>query len=169
MPIFLFAGLYSGLKFWYCMLFLQIFILLLILAVDLWTVYTFRYNQVLSTEEAVRRTKIMYEILQNAGINIIRVGLKASEIMEDQIGFHPAFRQLVESEIAKDRISRELDLLGDDPADITVYANSRSFGNIYGHKGINREFFQKKYPHLHIKGAEDDSLKDDQYRVIRTL
>jgi hypothetical protein len=123
----------------------------------------------LSTEEAVRRTKIMYEILQNAGINIIRVGLKASEIMEDQIGFHPAFRQLVESEIAKDRISRELDLLGDDPADITVYANSRSFGNIYGHKGINREFFQKKYPHLHIKGAEDDSLKDDQYRVIRTL
>ena len=123
----------------------------------------------LSTEEAVRRTKIMYEILQNAGINIIRVGLKASEIMEDQIGFHPAFRQLVESEIAKDRISRELDLLGDDPANITVYANSRSFGNIYGHKGINREFFQKKYPHLHIKGAEDDSLKDDQYRVIRTL
>lgn len=123
----------------------------------------------LSTEEAVRRTKIMYEILQNAGINIIRVGLKASEIMEDQIGFHPAFRQLVESEIAKDRISRELDLLGDDPADITVYANSRSFGNIYGHKGINREFFQKKYPHLHIKGAEDDSLKDDQYRVIRAL
>ena len=54
MPIFLFAGLYSGLKFWYCMLFLQIFILLLILAVDLWTVYTFRYNQILSTEEAVK-------------------------------------------------------------------------------------------------------------------
>ena len=54
MPLFLVAGLYSGLRLWYCMLFLQIFILLLILAVDLWTVYTFRYNQVLSAEEAVK-------------------------------------------------------------------------------------------------------------------
>ena len=50
-----------------------------------------------------------------------------------------------------------------DRIDIFMYDGS---GNIYGHKGINREYFQKKYPHLHIKGAEDDSMKDNQYRVI---
>ena len=90
----------------------------------------------LSLGEAVRRTKIMYEILEEAGINIIRVGLKASEIMENEIGFHPAFRQLVESEIAKDRISAQLEGLPD--GEYTVLANSRSFGNIYGHKGSQR-------------------------------
>ena len=125
----------------------------------------------LSLEEAVSRTKVMYEILEDAGINIIRVGLKASEIMEHQIGFHPAFRQLVESEIAKDRISSQLDSLdipeGDKRVLIRVRANSHSFGNIYGHKGSNRNYFSKKYPHLIIKGAADDSLDDNCYKVIQ--
>ena len=125
----------------------------------------------LSLEESVRRTKVMYEILSEAGINIIRVGLKASEIMEDQIGFHPAFRQLVESEIAQDVIEEQLAQLNaeipDDSAmiQVTVLANSHSFGNIYGHKGSNRDYFSKKYPHLIIKGAADDSLDDNCYVV----
>ena len=118
----------------------------------------------LSLEEAVQRTKIMYEILEDAGINIIRVGLKASEIMENEIGFHPAFRQLVESDIAKDRIEAQLAVLPD--GSYSVLANSHSFGNIYGHKGANREYFAKKYPHLILKGAADESLSDNQYKVI---
>lgn len=121
----------------------------------------------LSLEEAVQRTKIMYEILEDAGINIIRVGLKASEIMENEIGFHPAFRQLVESEIAKDRIEAQLSGLTD--GSYSVLANSHSFGNIYGHKGQNREYFAKKYPRLILKGAADDSLSDNQYKVISAV
>ena len=122
----------------------------------------------LSLDESVRRTKAMYEILEDAGINIIRVGLKASEIMENEIGFHPAFRQLVETEIAKDRISKELDkiTLSKDPIHVTVKANTHSYGNIFGHKGSNREYFAKKYPHLIIKGAVDDGLMNDRYLVI---
>lgn len=118
----------------------------------------------LSLEEAVRRTRIMYEILEDAGINIIRVGLKASEIMENEIGFHPAFRQLVESEIARNRIEALLKGLPD--GSYSVLANSHSFGNIYGHKGMNREYFSKKYPRLYLKGAADESLADNQYRII---
>ena len=121
----------------------------------------------LSLEEAVQRTKIMYEILEDAGINIIRVGLKASEIMENEIGFHPAFRQLVESEIAKDRIEAQLSGLTD--GSYSVLANSHSFGNIYGHKGQNREYFAKKYPRLILKGAADESLSDNQYKVISAV
>ena len=122
----------------------------------------------LSLEEAVSRTCLMYEILEDAGINIIRVGLKASEIMDREIGFHPAFRDLVETEIARKRIGAQLEALSQLPpgTEVTVYANSRSFGNIYGHKGSNREYFAKKYPHLIIKGAEDPSLKDNCYKVI---
>ncbi|MBR6472341.1 MAG: radical SAM protein [Firmicutes bacterium] len=121
----------------------------------------------LTLEEAVKRTKLMYEILEDAGINIIRVGLKSSEIMAREIGFHPAFRQLVESEIAKDRIECALASLKDDPHfnAVTVSANSHSYGNIFGHKGSNREYFSKKYPHLIIKGAVDDGLRDNCYAV----
>ncbi len=121
--------------------------------------------QPLPLEEAVQRAKEMYLILEENGINVIRVGLKASEIMEDQIGFHPAFRQLMESEIAKDSIESQLSAMGygGEPLSLLIRANSRSFGNIYGHKGMNRDHFQKKYPRLRLKGALDESLKDGEY------
>ncbi|MBR5740642.1 MAG: radical SAM protein [Firmicutes bacterium] len=121
--------------------------------------------QPLPLEEAVTRAKEMFMILEDAGINVIRVGLKASDIMDDQIGFHPAFRQLMESEIARDAIEAQLKTIsyGGEPLSVLVHANSRSFGNIYGHKAMNKEYFQKKYPRLRLKGALDDSLKDNEY------
>ncbi|MBQ7703554.1 MAG: radical SAM protein [Firmicutes bacterium] len=119
----------------------------------------------LPLEESVTRAKEMFLILEGAGINVIRVGLKASDIMDDQIGFHPAFRQLMESEIARDSIEAQLTGFNyaGEPLSVLIHANSRSFGNIYGHKGSNKEFFQKKYPRLRMKGALDDSLNDNQY------
>lgn len=121
--------------------------------------------QPLPLEEAVQRAKEMYLILEGNGINVIRVGLKASEIMEDQIGFHPAFRQLMESEISRDSMEAQLAAMSyaGEPLSLLVRANSRSFGNIYGHKGMNRDHFQKKYPRLRLKGALDESLKDGEY------
>ena len=62
----------------------------------------------LSEEEAVLRSKAMYEILDDAGINIIRVGLKSSDIMASETAFHPAFRQLVEGRIARERLEAGL-------------------------------------------------------------
>lgn len=65
--------------------------------------------QPLSRQEAVYRTKKMYEILSEAGITIMRVGLKSTDIIGDGGAinggtYHPAFRQLVEGSIARDRI-----------------------------------------------------------------
>lgn len=62
----------------------------------------------LSEEEAVLRSKAIYEILDDAGINIIRVGLKSSDIMSNDAAFHPAFRQLVEGRIARERLETAL-------------------------------------------------------------
>lgn len=63
----------------------------------------------LTREEAVNRTKEMYKILDDAGITIMRVGLKSTDIIGEGGAinggtYHPAFRQLVEGEIAKERI-----------------------------------------------------------------
>ena len=66
----------------------------------------------LSEEEAVNRSKAMYEILENAGINIIRVGLKSSDILASETAFHPAFRQLVEGRIARERLETALQAAG---------------------------------------------------------
>ena len=67
----------------------------------------------LTTDEAVAITKEMYRILDNAGINIIRVGLKSTDLITEggEIRghtFHPAFRQLVEGELAKEQLEEQL-------------------------------------------------------------
>lgn len=67
----------------------------------------------LSREEAVTRTAAMYRILDDAGITIMRVGLKSTDVIGEGGAinggtYHPAFRQLVEGRIARDRIEPEL-------------------------------------------------------------
>lgn len=70
----------------------------------------------LPLDEAVRTAKDMYLILQAAGVSVIRMGLKSSDNIADGksiLGstFHPAFRQLVESLVAREDLERQL-LLG---------------------------------------------------------
>ena len=115
--------------------------------------------------EAVKRSKAIYEILDDNGINIIRVGLKSSEIMADELSFHPAFRQLVEGDIAKERIERQI--MGIDGNILVIKSNSHSFNNIFGHNGRNREYFSDKYPDKKMSFEVDNSLKDNEYLVIQ--
>lgn len=75
--------------------------------------------QPLSREEAVARTAAMYKILDDAGITIMRVGLKSTDIIGEGGSinggtYHPAFRQFVEGRIARDKIEPHLDRIVDD-------------------------------------------------------
>lgn len=118
----------------------------------------------LSTEEAVNITKEMYKILTDAGINIIRVGLKSSDLIRENgkiqgTTFHPAFRQLVEGSIARDKM--EMLLLDNLSAsgtsnEVIFYSNARWFSNMIGHKGCNKEYFTTAYPHLEFKYKIDN-------------
>ena len=129
----------------------------------------------LSEDEAVNRTKAMYEILDNAGINIIRVGLKSSDIMADQPAFHPAFRQLVEGRIARESLEAQVDGLysgvsfGAERFTLFI-SNEKCYNNMFGHKGVNRRYFADKYPKLDIRYVKDSevglSLADNRYRVL---
>ncbi|MFR2966828.1 MAG: elongator complex protein 3 [Anaerovoracaceae bacterium] len=66
-------------------------------------------------KDMVERTAAMYKILTDAGINVIRVGLKSSDIMSDENNtadtFHPAFRQLVEGLLARQQLEAQIDHL----------------------------------------------------------
>ncbi|MGI6731559.1 MAG: elongator complex protein 3 [Anaerovoracaceae bacterium] len=128
----------------------------------------------LSEEEAIHTTKEMYLILKKAGINVIRIGLKSSDFIDikSDVGggsFHPAFRQLVEAEIAKEELESQLiQLLANTNQEqenirIQFFSNGPSFSNMVGNKKSNRIYFEKKYPHVRITFHVDHTLLNDVY------
>ena len=132
----------------------------------------------LSREEAVLRTKEMYKILDDAGITIMRVGLKSTEIIGEGGAinggtYHPAFRQLVEGEIARERIIPLLDSVmskreavpDGKKTEVKLYSNSLWFSNMIGHKACNRRFFEEKYPELTIHYTKEENLPDGRFEV----
>lgn len=113
----------------------------------------------LTTEEAVEITKEMYKLLTAAGINIIRVGLKSSDLIRENGAisgstFHPAFRQLVESTIAREKMEHLLkNLLSGTPSarEVTFFSNEKWFSNMIGHKASNKAYFASICPDLIIR------------------
>lgn len=138
----------------------------------------------LSEEDAVMRTAKMYKILTDAGINVIRVGLKSSDIISDENNtagtFHPAFRQLVEGYIARESIESQIndlypqikDFQGEQQDFSPVCAfvsNDKSRNNLFGHKQSNKLYFEKEYARLDIRYLTDRqlgiTLEDGEYLV----
>lgn len=126
----------------------------------------------LSREEAIARTLAMYKILDAAGIYIMRVGLKSTDIIEDGGAinggtYHPAFRQLVEGRLMREKVESALQPYLDTTSDlITICSNQSWFSNLVGNCAENKRYFQRKYPQLKIKFSVDDSL-DDREVCIR--
>ncbi len=136
----------------------------------------------LSQEEAVFTTKEMYKILDHAGIKIIRVGLKSTDIINENGAvtggtYHPSFRQLVESQIAREALEAQLqsllaaDLNSDDfNREIQHYSfesNEKCFSNMIGNKGSNKNYFIKMYPDIKITYSKNRSLADNHYNVLK--
>ena len=92
----------------------------------------------------------MYKILMKAGITIMRVGLKSTDLVTNEAdlghGYHPAFRQLVEGEICKEQMQQ--------------LSNERWFSPMIGHKAANKKYFESKYPLLSFSYKQDPTLKD---------
>lgn len=143
------------------------------------------YNP-MTTDEAVAITKEMYRILDDAGINIIRVGLKSTDLITEggEIQghtYHPAFRQLVEGEIAREQLESQLQALLEkaDPPEaeensgitgtctFAFVSNGPSFSNMIGNSRANKIYFEKKYPELKIRFKTDPSLEDGKYIVVK--
>lgn len=146
---------------------------------QLYNMYREGIYEPLSTETAVSITKEMYKILDNAGINIIRVGLKSTDLITEggQIQghtFHPAFRQLVEGEIAKEQLEEQLlshaKALGISPSELSgaydFCSSGNSFSNMVGHRKANKDYFSAAYPKLRVKYRADNSLDDGKYIVV---
>ncbi|MBP3816639.1 MAG: radical SAM protein [Firmicutes bacterium] len=145
----------------------------------------------LSREEALSRTKEMYRILEDAGIYIMRVGLKSTDIINsknlgeiNQGTYHPAFRELVEGELAKEEIQSQIDMLltrkkdnskvegsidsgSSNPhkARLVISCHPESMSLAAGHEGVNREYFAKRYPEFTIGFQKEETLPRGRYKV----
>ena len=123
----------------------------------------------LSSEEAVRITKEMYLMLKQAGINVIRIGLKSTDYISENGDveggtYHPAFRQLVESEIAKEQLENQITPMLEKGVNQVIFSsNGTSFSNMIGNRKSNRIYFEKKYPHVRFTFHVDTTLPDDAY------
>ncbi|MEA4923531.1 MAG: radical SAM protein [Eubacteriaceae bacterium] len=125
----------------------------------------------LSEDEAVDITAEMYKILDAAGVTILRVGLKSTDLItsDTDLGgsYHPAFRQLVEGKIALERIKALLDDHAPEPGnDITFYSNSHSFSSMIGHKGCNRKILESQYAGHKLQWKVNNDLKDNVYSLV---
>lgn len=109
----------------------------------------------LTLDEAVERTRKIYSLLESEGINIIRVGLQPSEDLRENgvviAGpFHPAFREVVETEIYYDFFRKILE----NEEKLDIFANEKSISKLVGIKKVNR-IRLKKYFHIDIDNSID--------------
>lgn len=128
----------------------------------------------LTENEAVMTTKDMYRALTGAGINVIRVGLKSTDIINSESGvigagsYHPAFRQLVEAEIAKEDmealLAELLPKFSTNSANIITFSSApESFSNMIGNSRSNKIYFEQKYPDIHFRFKTDKTLERSRY------
>ncbi len=121
----------------------------------------------ISIEDSVNLAKkILYKFEKN-GITVIRIGLQPSDnITEggDVVAgpFHPAFRQLVESEMYYDAADRILDEMGKENIEnsyIIFEIEDRFISYLSGQKKKNSKKLKEKYGLKNIKIRGNSSLK----------
>jgi len=124
----------------------------------------------MTREEAVTRTAAMYRILRDAGITIMRVGLKSTDLINNEAlgemnagAYHPAFRQLVESRIAREDICEMLDESGG--TKIRIFSHPSWFSDMIGQGGENRKYLEERYPNLNMSFGVDETLTPGKFRV----
>lgn len=129
--------------------------------------YNNEIYEAMTLEEAVYLSKELLKLYTLNNINVIRVGLQPTD--EIQLGasvvagpFHPAFRQLVESEIIYDVLIKYFENKKIEN-EIVIKASGKNISNISGQKSINKKRIIKE---LNIKQLKLKEEKLDQYSLI---
>ncbi|MGL6066958.1 MAG: elongator complex protein 3 [Cetobacterium sp.] len=119
----------------------------------------------LTLNEAVKRCKKIYSVLDYNDINIVRVGLQPTEDLNDSenvLGgpFHPAFRELVVGEIYYDFFKKIYSI----EKKLEVESNEKNVSRIVGINKINKEKFGRD-----LKIKIDNTLEINLFKVNGTI
>ena len=110
-------------------------------------------------EEAVERAKEVLSVFREYDIPVIRLGLHAGEDLREEgvvlAGpFHPAFGELVESRIWRDKILERLKQYPQKPEMMELIVPSDQVSKAIGHKRCNVTYLKEKYGvTLKVKGC----------------
>lgn len=126
----------------------------------------------LSIDEAVERTRKVYSLLESNGVNVIRVGLQPSEDLREEgvvLGgpFHPAFRELVETEIYYNFFKT----IAEREKRLDIEADERNISKLVGIKKANKERL-KEYFNIKINrniGKDEIIVNDRKYSRLEIL
>ncbi|AXU74951.1 elongator complex protein 3 [Clostridioides difficile] len=126
-----------------------------------------KYNP-FTLEESVNIVKKVLVLFYVNNINVIRVGLQATD--DIQIGkavlagpYHPAFRELVEADMIKDYLEFVI-LQNKNIKQMLVRANKKNISKIIGNKKTNVKYMEEKFGVL-LKTQESD-LDINQLEIV---
>ena len=124
----------------------------------------------LSIDEAVSRTKHLYLLFKSKNIPVIRMGLQASQDLENGSTilagpYHPAFGHLVYSEIFLDMAVDQIESLALTADSITIRAHPGNVSQSRGLRNRNIEILKKKFGFESVAVKPDDTLAEDQIKV----
>ena len=115
-------------------------------------------------KDAIERSAVILEMFYSSGVDVIRIGLCASENLSDEEKYyagpnHPALGEMIEGALFYNRITRSLDkrrsYIGDE---IRIYVAPGCLSKAIGQKKSNKERIIREYGFKDIKFKESDSL-----------
>ncbi len=125
----------------------------------------------LQLDEAIRICEELLKRFENNHIKVIRIGLQPTEnIMDgkDVIAgpFHPAFRELVVSELRLDRIRKKIDRFDSIPKEIEIRVNPKAISETIGLKRKNINSLKQEYKFDSVKVIQDERLKRKEIQIL---
>ncbi len=111
-------------------------------------------------EETVDLCADLLEFFEKEKIPVIRLGLHASEGVEDSMTggvFHPALCEIVKSRIMLRKISEQTEKIGGKK--FIIYTDKKNISLVTGHKGANRKALEEKGVRFKIKTESGTDLR----------
>ena len=130
----------------------------------------------LSLEKSVILVKQIYQMFKNASIDVIRMGLQSSDMMEDKSlvlagPWHPAFGHLVFSKIFYDMLCTRIDQCSDflKAKKIILKVHPKSESRLRGDKNNNLKKLKLRYPDIDFLVDSDNSVQNKNFVGINPL
>lgn len=124
----------------------------------------------LSVEDAAERTAALLEVFYENAIDVIRVGLCESEILQSTQGlagaYHPALGELCQNTYFRRRIEKALDGIPlTENTEVTVFVSHASLSQAIGQKRKNLAYFQSLYPLRHFTIKPSSDLNGREFKI----
>jgi histone acetyltransferase (RNA polymerase elongator complex component) len=124
----------------------------------------------LSLENAVTRVKKAYLLFKQEGIEVIRMGLQATEDLAEGSTVlagpqHPAFGHLVYSEIFWDNVLKAIESGGMVTDRLTILVNPRSISKMRGLNNSNIKKLKEQFKLDSVEVVPESSLGNDDLKI----